>query len=183
MANITNATFTSNSSVRSTSFFALLNSTLGETIGASVNNSILNSTSIIKTTKNIPVFSINKNFCLSNHRTSFCNYMAISIFLGYFLRLFVIPFVKFRIEKLKHQLRADYNFSLTWLWLIATIPFIDIIEFIASSNTEIYTRTISMFNVIMLVFALYTISVYIYYYGHTKDNYKKKKKNHLDVNT
>ena len=165
------------SSSTTSSLLSTIQANISTTTNATTTNDLLtNSTSIIdttiKTTKYLPTFSVNTDFCRINHHSSLCNYVAICIFLGYLLRLFVLPFVKFRIEKLKHQVRGDYNFSLVWLWLIATIPFIDVIEFFASSNAEIYTRTITMFNVIILVFTLYTISVYIYYYGHTKDNYR-----------
>jgi hypothetical protein len=130
------------------------------------------SNTTFKTTKYMPTFSVNTDYCRINHHSSLCGYVAVCIFIGYLLRLLVLPFVKFRIDKLKHQVRGDYNFSLLWLWLIATIPFIDIIEFFASSNFEVYTRTITMLNVVVLVFTLYTISVYIHYYGHTKENYR-----------
>lgn len=168
------------SSVRTiTSPSPLLSTSLSTFLSANrttTNNFFSNSTSILnttfKTTKYMPTFSVNTDYCRINHHSSLCSYVAMCIFIGYLLRLLVLPFVKFRIDKLKHQVRGDYNFSLLWLWLIATIPFIDIIEFFASSNFEVYTRTITMLNVVVLVFTLYTISIYIYYYGHTKDNYR-----------
>ena len=146
------------------------NSTTATTTTTSKEISFFNTTQ--KISKYIPTFFVKTDYCQTSHYKSFCNIIAILICIGYFLRLFIIPFIKIRIEKLKHQLRADYNFSIVWLWLISTIIFIDLVEFFAATNTEIYTRTITLFNTVTLVFSLYTISVYIYYYGFTKDNYK-----------
>lgn len=167
--NTTNTTLSTSTS----SVFSLLNST---TTTRSITTSYLNTTTQPLNVTHIARLSgkvlVSTDYCEIVHRKAFCEYLSLCIFLGYLLRICVMPFVIYRIEKLKSLLRGDYNFSLTWFWLIATLTFIDLIEYVATGNDEVYTRVISYINLIILLSILYAICKYIFYYGLNKDNYR-----------
>jgi hypothetical protein len=127
------------------------------------NSSIVNFTSTLGpiVTYEPSVFPSIK-YCLKNHNQTFCNYVSFLIFMGYVIRLFVLPFIIIRIYRLKFD--HDYNFSLIWLWSISSYIFLDIIEYICAFNTQLYTKTISVINLAYFISSIALILIHLYYH-------------------
>jgi hypothetical protein len=138
---------------------------------SSISNILL--TTLIETKEHKPsIFLVEADTCDKSHNSHYCNYISLCILLGYLCRPLIMPFVLLRIEKLNYNLRNDYNFSLSWLWTVATIGFIDILEyFIAKPENNAYSPMINFCNVIHVLLTLIVIIRYITYYGFNKTNY------------
>lgn len=131
----------------------------------------LTTTAVTKAFKPSSIF-VQADTCIKAHNEHYCNYISLCILLGYFCRPFVMPFVLHRVEKLNYNLRNDYNFSLSWLWTVATIGYIDILEyFVAKPENNAYSPVINLFNVIHVLITLAVIIRYITFYGFSKTNY------------
>jgi len=128
---------------------------------------------VISSIPSTPSFFLSTEYCIeSNHPKAYCDYVATCIFIGYILRLFIMPFVILRIEKLGRNIRSEYNFSLTWLFLIATIPYIDVVEYLTTGDPFAYSRFINIINFVHFVFTVHAIVRYNYYYGFEKSNFR-----------
>lgn len=100
------------------------------------------------------------DYCLTKNSSTYCNYSAFIILLGYITNAFIFPFILHRMHKLNTKFRNQYNVSLLWLCSIFLVFSIDIIEFLLINDGNLYSVSICVLQIIYLITLGLTIISY-----------------------
>lgn len=94
------------------------------------------------------VFFVHTDECVhvEGNSSAYCHYVAFIIFLGYLFSLLVLPLTLNRMHTLKNKFRNQYNLSFNWLCALLLVSAIDLMEFMMSRDSRVF----SIFIVLIL---------------------------------